>query len=181
MASAAALTGCTSWSTSTVRCAVSSATGMSGMARHYRASSMLSNEKPPGAGKPTPCFSRLRFHDCLSGEVPIIDVIRRGDADLKQRLAQEAKAQEEAGHIHPSRVRCRQPSSLERANSALKDSRGRRHVCVPGRQKFLPSLFWHLGAYGGPARCGSLSDARPESPGSGLRRPLRKGRRGVLS
>ena len=86
----------------------------------------------------------IGFHAYLSGHVPVIDVNPRNDAELKQRLAQEAKAQEKAGHIHPSRVRYRQRSSVERVNSALKDSYGGRHVRVRGPAKVACHLFFGI-------------------------------------
>jgi len=67
--------------------------------------------------------------------VAIIDANPRRDAALKARLAGEALAQRMAGHDRHDRVRYGQRSSVERVNSALKDSYGGRHVRVRGNLK----------------------------------------------
>ena len=77
----------------------------------------------------------IREHATASGRVPIIDVNPRRDRDLKERLLLEARAQRAAGHVDHAAVRYRQRSSVERVNSALKDSFGGRHVRVRGPTK----------------------------------------------
>ena len=77
----------------------------------------------------------IREHATGSGRVPIIDVNPRRDRELKERLLLEARAQRAAGHVDPVAVRYRQRSSVERVNSALKDSFGGRHVRVRGPTK----------------------------------------------
>ena len=67
--------------------------------------------------------------------MPIIDADPRRDKELKESLALEAKAQRAAGHVDPAVVRYRQRSSVERVNSARKDSYGGRHVRVRGPTK----------------------------------------------
>ena len=67
--------------------------------------------------------------------MPFIDADPRRDKELKESLALVAKARRTAGHVDPAIVRCRQRSSVERVNSALKDSYGCRHVRVRGPTK----------------------------------------------
>ena len=73
--------------------------------------------------------------------MPVIDSSPRSDARLKERLAQEARGRRAAGHIAPERLRYRQRSSVERVNSALKDSYGGRHVRVRGPVKVACHLM----------------------------------------
>ena len=78
------------------------------------------------------CGSKgIREHAIASGRLPIIDVNLRRDSELKERLLLEARARRAADHADPVAVRCRQRSSVERVNSALKDSFGARHVRGP--------------------------------------------------
>jgi len=77
----------------------------------------------------------LPFAPAKAGRVAIIDANPRRDAALKARLAGEALAQRMAGHDRHDRVRYGQRSSVERVNSALKDSYGGRHVRVRGNLK----------------------------------------------
>ncbi len=84
----------------------------------------------------------IGLHAHLSGHVPIIDVNPRRDTELKERLAMEARAQSAAGHVDPARVRYRQRSSVERVNSALKDSHGGRHVRVRGPAKVMCHMMF---------------------------------------
>ena len=58
------------------------------------------------------------------------------------RMAGEAVAQRNAGHVRHDRVRHRRRSSVERVNSALKDSYGGRHVRVRGHAKVACHLFF---------------------------------------
>ncbi len=81
-------------------------------------------------------------HAQLAGRVAIIDANPRRDAALKAGLAREALAQRRAGHVRHDRVRYRQRSSVERVNSALKDSYGGRHVRVRGNLKAACHLFF---------------------------------------
>ncbi len=89
------------------------------------------------------CDSReIGAHARMAGRVATIDANPRRDAGLKARLAGEALAQRRAGHVRHDRVRCRQRSSVERVNSALKDSYGGRHVRVRGNLKVACHLFF---------------------------------------
>ena len=82
------------------------------------------------------CDSReIGAHARMAGRVAIIDANPRRDAALGERLAGEALAQRRAGHVRHDRVRHRRRSSVERVNSALKDSYGGRHVRVRGHAK----------------------------------------------
>ena len=84
----------------------------------------------------------IGFHAYLTGRVAITDTNPRRDAALRERLRKEALAQRKAGHIRHDRVRYRQRSSVERVNSALKDSYGARHVRVRGHAKVACHLFF---------------------------------------
>ena len=57
------------------------------------------------------------------------------DGALKESLALEAKARRAAGHVDPAAERCKQRSSVERANSALKNAFGGQQVRVRGPTK----------------------------------------------
>ncbi|MCY4303381.1 MAG: transposase, partial [Aestuariivita sp.] len=81
-------------------------------------------------------------HARRAGRVAIIDANPRRDAERRARLAGEARAQRNAGHVRHDRVRYRQRSSVERVNSALKDSYGGRHVRVRGHTKVAGHLFF---------------------------------------
>jgi len=81
-------------------------------------------------------------HARMAGRVAIIDANPRRDAGLRERLATEARAQRRAGHVRHDRVRHRQRSSVERVNSALKDSYGGRHVRVRGNLKVACHLMF---------------------------------------
>ena len=127
----------------------------------------------------------IGFHAYLTGRVAITDTNPRRDAALKERLRKEALAQRKAGHIRHDRVRYRQRSSVERVNSALKDSYGARHVPRPwARQGGLPPVLRRAGPDGGTADAAhhltpsvpagpSATDAAPE----GTARPAMRGRR----
>ena len=89
------------------------------------------------------CDSReIGAHARLAGRVAVIDANPRRDAALRARLAGEALAQRNAGHVRHDRVRYRQRSSVERVNSALKDSYGGRHVRVRGNLKVACHLMF---------------------------------------
>ena len=91
------------------------------------------------------CDSReIGAHARLAGRVAIIDANPRRDAALRARLAGEALARRNAGHVRHDRVRYRQRSSVERVNSALKDSYGGRHVRVRGNLKVACHLFFGI-------------------------------------
>ena len=91
----------------------------------------------------------IGFHAHLTGRVAITDTNPRRDAALKERLRKEALAQRKAGHIRHDRVRYRQRSSVERVNSALKDSHRARHVRVRGHAKVACHLFLRVPALTG--------------------------------
>ncbi|MCY4240185.1 MAG: transposase, partial [Rhodobacter sp.] len=57
-------------------------------------------------------------------------------------MAGEAVAQRNAGHVRHDRARHRRRSSVERVNSALKDSYGGRHVRVRGHAKVACHLMF---------------------------------------
>jgi len=78
----------------------------------------------------------------LTGRVPVIDTNLRRDAGLGERLAREALARRNAGHIRHDRVRQRQRPGGGRVNSALKDPHGGRHVRVRGHAKVACQRFF---------------------------------------
>ena len=91
------------------------------------------------------CDSReIGAHARMAGRVAVIDANPRRDAALRARLAREAVAQRNAGHVRHDRVRYRQRSSVERANSALRDSYGGRHVRVRGNLKVARHPFFGI-------------------------------------
>ena len=67
-------------------------------------------------------------HARMAGRVAVIDANPRRDAKLRARLATEARDRRSAGHVRHDRARHRRRSSVERVNSALKDSYGGCHV-----------------------------------------------------
>ncbi len=83
---------------------------------------------------------RLRF---MGDRRPRLPGGARGD-HRRQPLPRrgDGGAQRRAGHVRHDRVRCRQRSSVERVNSALKDSYGGRHVRVRGHAKVACHLFF---------------------------------------
>jgi len=81
-------------------------------------------------------------HSASLGHVPIIDVNPRRDAELKERLRTEARAQRMAGYQYPEQRRFRERSTVERFNSRLKEEFGARHVRVRGHAKVLCHLMF---------------------------------------
>ena len=89
------------------------------------------------------CDSReIGAHARMAGRVAIIDANPRRDAGLRERLATEARERRRASHVRHDRVRHGQRSSVERVNSALKDSYGGRHVRVRGNLKVACHLMF---------------------------------------
>jgi len=80
----------------------------------------------------------------MAGRVAIVDANPRRDAALRAGPAREAPARRRAGHVRHDRVRYRQRSSVERVNSALKDSCGGRHVRVRGHARVACHLFFGI-------------------------------------
>ena len=89
------------------------------------------------------CDSReIGAHARMAGRVAVIDANPRRDAALRARLATEARDRRRAGHVRHDRVRHGQRSSVERVNSALRDSYGGRHVRVRGNLKVACHLMF---------------------------------------
>ncbi|MCY4240472.1 MAG: transposase [Rhodobacter sp.] len=89
------------------------------------------------------CDSReIGAHARMAGRVAVIDANPRRDAAMGVSVATEARAQRNAGHVRHDRVRYGQRSSVERVNSALKDSYGGRHVRVRGNLKVACHLMF---------------------------------------
>ena len=78
----------------------------------------------------------------MAGRVAVIDANPRRDAAMGAGLAGEAVDRRMAGHVRHDRVRHGQRSSVERVNSALKDSYGGRHVRVRGNLKVARHPFF---------------------------------------
>ncbi len=78
------------------------------------------------------------------GHVPIIDVNRRRDKDLKEERDREARARRAVGHVDPETVRVRIRSGVERTNARIKDECGGRHVRVRGYSKVACHLMFGI-------------------------------------
>jgi hypothetical protein len=84
----------------------------------------------------------IKQHSESLGHVPIIDPNPRRNAELKQTLESEAKAQKTLHWKPADAVRYNARSSAERSNSRVKDEFGGRTIRVRGHAKVLCHLMF---------------------------------------
>jgi len=84
----------------------------------------------------------IRSHSIEHGHVPIIDINTRRNTALKQEIAQESQRFSFINFELPETRRFKERSTVERANSALKDSYTARSVRVRGHLKVFAHLMF---------------------------------------
>ena len=87
---------------------------------------------------------QIHDHSKKHGRVSIIDTNPRGNETLKESLARERKAVDNAGFIHPTDQRYGERTVVERVNGRLKDDFGVRHLRVRGHKKVQTHLMFGI-------------------------------------